>query len=175
MTSEIWGDEAELVQAAAAWAAQRVVQPTDPKTTARSPDELAAAAGPTVTAAGIGAAEALRIFSDVLEPATRSQDDPMNLAYIPAAPTRAAVAFDLVTSAANVFGGIWEAGAGAIYAENEALGWIIELLDWPAECRGLLRRRRHRREPLGARRGAACCSVPSRRAAARRMEAGLHR
>ena len=136
VTSEIWGDEAELVQAAAAWAAQRVVQPTDPKTTARSPDELAAAAGPTVTAAGIGAAEALRIFSDVLEPATRSQDDPMNLAYVPAAPTRAAVAFDLVTSAANVFGGIWEAGAGAIYAENEALGWIIELLDWPPSAAG---------------------------------------
>lgn len=136
VTSEIWGDEAKLVQAAAEWAAQRVVKPTDSKTTARSPVELAAAAGPTVTPAGIGAPEALRIFSDVLEPATRSQDDPMNLAYIPAAPTRAAVAFDLVTSAANVFGGIWEAGAGAIHAENEALGWIIELLRWPPSAAG---------------------------------------
>jgi glutamate/tyrosine decarboxylase-like PLP-dependent enzyme len=46
------------------------------------------------------------------------------------------VAFDLVTSAANVFGGLWEAGAGAIYAENEALGWIIELLGWPAGAGG---------------------------------------
>lgn len=136
MTSEIWGDESELVEAAAAWAAQRVVKPTDSKTTARSPGELAESAGPTITAAGIGATEALRIFGDVLEPATRSQDDPMNLAYIPAAPTRAAVAFDLVTSAANVFGGIWEAGAGAIHAENEALGWIIDLLGWTADAAG---------------------------------------
>jgi len=35
--------------------------------------------------------EALRVFRDILVPATRSQDDPMNLAYIPSAPTRAAV------------------------------------------------------------------------------------
>jgi glutamate/tyrosine decarboxylase-like PLP-dependent enzyme len=133
---EVWGDETELVRAAVEWAARRVVRPTDSKTTARPASELAAAAGRTVTQAGIGGAEALRVFRDILLPATRSQDDPMNLAYIPSAPTRAAVAFDLVTSAANVFAGIWEAGAGAIYAENEALGWIIELLGWPPSAAG---------------------------------------
>jgi glutamate/tyrosine decarboxylase-like PLP-dependent enzyme len=133
---DVWGDEAELVRAAVEWAAQRVVRPTDSKTTARPASELAAAAGPTVTPAGIGGTEALRVFREILLPATRSQDDPMNLAYIPSAPTRAAVAFDLVTSAANVFAGVWEAGAGAIYAENEALGWIIELLGWPPIAAG---------------------------------------
>jgi glutamate/tyrosine decarboxylase-like PLP-dependent enzyme len=136
VTHAVWGDETELVRAAVEWAAQRVVRPTDSKTTARPASELAAAAGRTVTPAGIGGTEALRVFRDVLQPATRSQDDPMNLAYIPSAPTRAAVAFDLVTSAANVFAGIWEAGAGAIYAENEALGWIIELLGWPPTAAG---------------------------------------
>ncbi len=136
MTHEIWGDETELVRAAAEWAAMRVVRHTDPKTSPRPASELAAAAGPTVTPEGIGGAEALRIFSDILVPATRSQDDPMNLAYIPSAPTRAAVAFDLVTSAENVFAGMWDAGAGAIYAENEALAWIIELLGWPASAGG---------------------------------------
>ena len=133
---EIWGDETELVRAAVEWAALRVVRPTDSKTTPRPASELAAAAGPTVTPAGIGGAEALRIFSDVLVPATRSQDDPMNLAYIPSAPTRASVAFDLVTSSANVFAGVWEAGAGAIHAENEALAWITGLLGWPTGAAG---------------------------------------
>ena len=133
---EVWGDETELVRVLVEWAARRVARPTDSKTTARSASELAAAAGRTVTPAGIGGAEALRVFREVLLPATRSQDDPMNLAYIPSAPTRAAVAFDLVTSAANVFAGIWEAGAGAIHAENEALGWIIELLGWPPSAAG---------------------------------------
>src|SRR5450755_445424 len=133
---EVWGDEDEVVRAAVDWAAGRVVRPTDSKTTARPASELAAAAGRTVTPAGIGGTEALRVFRDILVPATRSQEAPMNLAYIPSAPTRAAVAFDLVTSAANVFAGIWEAGAGAIYAENAALGWIIELLGWPASAAG---------------------------------------
>ncbi len=131
-----WGDESEVVRAAGEWAARRVVRPTQSKTTARPAEELAAAAGATITAGGIGGEQALRVFGEILEPATRSQDDPMNLAYIPAAPTRAAVAFDLVTSAANVFAGTWEAGAGAIFAENQALGWILELLRWPPGAGG---------------------------------------
>jgi len=125
---EVWGDESATVDLAARWAARRVVRHTDPLSTARSATDLAADAGPTVTASGIGAEAALRVWDRVLEPATRSQDDPLNLAYIAAAPTRAAIAFDLVTSAANIFGGLWEAGAGAIYAENEALAWIVGLL-----------------------------------------------
>ena len=72
----------------------------------------------------------------MLAPATRAQDDPLNLAYVPAAPTRAAIAFELVTSAANIFAGLWEAGAGAIYAENEALAWLVRLLGWPDTAGG---------------------------------------
>ena len=133
---EVWGDESATVDLATGWAARRVVRHTDPLSTARSATDLAADAGPTVTASGIGAEAALRVWDRVLEPATRSQDDPLNLAYIAAAPTRAAIAFDLVTSAANIFGGLWEAGAGAIYAENEALAWIVGLLGWPEGAGG---------------------------------------
>ena len=42
----------------------------------------------------------------------------------------------LQASAANVFGGVWETGAGAIFAENEALGWLVELLGWPHAAGG---------------------------------------
>jgi glutamate/tyrosine decarboxylase-like PLP-dependent enzyme len=118
------------------WAAERVVRPSDPKTSARTPEQLHRDAGVTITAEGIGAEAALDIFDTVLVPATRAQDDPLNLAYIPSAPTRAAVAFDLATSAANVFAGMWEAGAGAIFAENEALAWIRDLLGWPGTASG---------------------------------------
>lgn len=132
----VWGDESETVQLAVDWSAQRVVRHTDPLSTARTAEELRDAAGPTITPGGIGGEAALRVFHTVLEPATRSQDDPLNLAYIAAAPTRAAVAFDLVTSAANIFGGLWEAGAGAIYAENETLAWLVDLLGWPETAGG---------------------------------------
>jgi glutamate/tyrosine decarboxylase-like PLP-dependent enzyme len=128
---DAWGNETEIVKAALDWATGRVVRPSDPKTTARPASELAMAAGVTITRDGIGAEAALRIFDAVLAPATRAQDDPMNLAYIPAAPTRAAVAFESVTSSANIFGGLWETGAGAIFAENAALAWLVRLLGWP--------------------------------------------
>jgi glutamate/tyrosine decarboxylase-like PLP-dependent enzyme len=135
-SADVWGDEYRVVREAVDWAARRVVRHTDPKTTARSAAELRQAVGQTVCPEGIGGQAALRAFVDVLEPATRSQDDPMNLAYVPSAPTRASVAFDFVTSAANVFGGVWETGAGAIFAENEALGWLVELLGWPKTAGG---------------------------------------
>ena len=89
--SSIWGDETPVVDAVVGWAAQRVVTASDPKWTARPASELAAATGLTVTPEGIGHDEALRLFREVLAPATRAQDDPLNLAYIPAAPTRAAI------------------------------------------------------------------------------------
>lgn len=133
---EIWGDESEVVALALDWTARRVARHTDPLSTAHSASELAERVGPTIVPAGIGGREALRIFGEILEPATRAQDDPLNLAYIAAAPTRAAVAFDFVTSAANIFGGLWEAGAGGIYAENEALDWIVGLLGWPETAGG---------------------------------------
>ncbi len=135
--SEVWGDEREAVSLALRWAAAHTTVATDPKTTARSAEELQAEVGATITEDGIGAARAMELFDEVLLPATRSSEDPMNLAYIPAAPTRAAVAFDTVVSAANVFGGIWENGAGAIFAENQVLRWLADLLGWPADAAGV--------------------------------------
>ncbi|MFV0460216.1 MAG: pyridoxal phosphate-dependent decarboxylase family protein [Actinomycetales bacterium] len=132
----VWGDESTIVTDAFAWAENRVVRSSDPKTTARPASELASALGQTITPEGIGGRRALELFETVVEPATRAQDDPMNLAYIPAAPTGAAVAFDVVTTSANIFAGLWEAGAGAIHAENEALAWLTGLLGWPGTAGG---------------------------------------
>lgn len=129
--ADVWGDESSTLTAAFAWAESRVVRSSDPKSTAQPASQLSEAAGVTITPEGIGADAALRVFQEVLEPAIRAQDDPMNLAYIPAAPTIAAIAFDVVTASANAFGGTWEAGAGAVWAENQALEWIIGLLGWP--------------------------------------------
>jgi glutamate/tyrosine decarboxylase-like PLP-dependent enzyme len=133
---DIWGDESQIVTDVVALISRRITVHSDPKTTARPASELAADTGRTISAEGLGSAEVLRIFEDILAPATRAQDDPYNLAYIPAAPTNAARAFDAAVSAFNIFAGIWEAGAGAIFAENEALGWLIELLGWPASAGG---------------------------------------
>jgi glutamate/tyrosine decarboxylase-like PLP-dependent enzyme len=134
--ASVWGDETTIATAAVALAGRRISKPSDPKTTARPASELLADAGQTVTPEGLGADEALRIFEDVFAPATRAQDDPMNLAYVPAAPTRAALAFDAVVSSYNIFAGTWESGAGAVFAENQALAWLVELLSWPKTAGG---------------------------------------
>ena len=82
---EVWGDETDDRGAAVHSAARRITRPSDPKTTARPASELAAEAGPTITARRPRVRpRRCAIFEDVLAPATRAQDDPLNLAYIPA-------------------------------------------------------------------------------------------
>ena len=67
-------------------------------------DELDAAAGVTVTPAGIGGDEALRLWADVLAPACLSIDHPRYLSFIPGAPTKAAAAFDMLVGASSIYG-----------------------------------------------------------------------
>ena len=131
-----WGDESATVAAVLRWAADRVTRGGDPTTSARTSADLDALTGVTVTPSGIGPEAALRLFTDVVVPATRAQDDPMNLAYVPSAPTRSAAAFDLATSASNIFAGLWECGAGAIHAENQVIAWVAGLLGWPTSAGG---------------------------------------
>ncbi|HEX7444223.1 MAG TPA: pyridoxal-dependent decarboxylase, partial [Acidimicrobiales bacterium] len=92
-----------------------------------TPAELADATGPTITSAGLGGAEALRLWVDVLAPACISQDHPRALSFVPSAPTEAAALFDLVVGASSIYAGSWLEGAGAVHAENEALRWLADL------------------------------------------------
>ena len=100
------------------------------------PDELTAAAGPTITPGGIGGNEALRIWADVLAPATITIDHPSFLAFVPGAPSKASVLFDLAVSASGIYGGTWLEGGGAVWAENQVLGWLAELAGMPAGSGG---------------------------------------
>ncbi|MFT4287624.1 pyridoxal phosphate-dependent decarboxylase family protein [Nocardioides sp.] len=103
----------------------------------RSPEELLARAGQTVTATGIGQDEALRLWEDVLAPACLSTDNPRYLSFIPAAPTKAAAAFDMLVGASSVYAGSWLEGAGAVFAENQALGWLASLAGLPEGAGGV--------------------------------------
>lgn len=87
--------------------------------------ELKTLVGETITPKGIGGEKAFQLFRDVLVKASVSIDHPRHLAFVPASPTRAAVMFDLVTSAASVHGAFWLEGAGLIFAEMQAMEWQI--------------------------------------------------
>lgn len=119
------------------YAIERLQLPKDTRWGAHPAEELAAVLERTVTPDGVGGLEALRVFRDVLMPACRPMDDPMNLAYVPTAPSNAATMFDLVVSASSIFGGNWEAGAGAIAAENQAIRWLADLAGFPDTAGGV--------------------------------------
>ena len=93
--------------------------------------------GPTITADGLGGMEALRVFCEHLAPATISQDHPRAVSFVPTAPTEAAVLFDLVVGASSIYAGSWMEGAGAVWAENQAIRWIADLAGFPPSAGGV--------------------------------------
>ncbi len=103
----------------------------------KSEKELDALVGETITPEGIGGEKAFGIFRDILIKASIPIDHPRHLAFVPASPTRAAVMFDLVTSASSVHGSFWLEGAGCIYAENQAMKWLVSLTGMPAGSFGV--------------------------------------
>ena len=52
-------------------------------------------------------------------------------------PDRGRRVFDLVVGASSIYGGSWLEGAGAVYAENQALRWIADLAGLPAAAGGV--------------------------------------
>jgi glutamate/tyrosine decarboxylase-like PLP-dependent enzyme len=126
-----------LAEAIVRYAVERMRMDPPPLDHSMSADELRRAAGPTITAGGLGGLEALRVFGEVLAPACISVDHPLFLSFVPNAPTEASILFDLVVGASNVYGGSWMEGAGAIFAENEALRWIADLAGLPPEAGGV--------------------------------------
>ena len=103
----------------------------------RSAEDLFKEVGNTITAKGLGGHEALEVFTNVLAKACISTDHPRNLAFIPSAPSEFANLFDLVVGASALYGGSWQEGAGAVFAENQAIQWLIDLAGLPDSAGGV--------------------------------------
>ena len=101
-----------------------------------TPQDLSTRVGQTVTAAGLGAEGALRLWQEQLQPANVAVDHPSYLAFIPHAPTEAAIIFDMLVSGLAIYAGSWMEASGATYAENQALRWLADLAGYPAEAGG---------------------------------------
>ena len=155
-------DETEaLARAIVAYARSRIASP-QPLDRSATGEELARRAGATVTADGLGGEEALRVWSDVLAPATISTDHPSSMAFVPGAPTKAAVLFDLIVGASSTIAAGWIDGAGAIWAENQALRWLADLAGFPPGAGGVF--------VSGGSAGNLSALVTARAAARRRLD-----
>jgi L-2,4-diaminobutyrate decarboxylase len=102
-----------------------------------TPQELYEKVGNTITAKGLGGLPTLEIFKEVLAKACISTDHERYLAFIPTAPSEYSSLFDLVVSAASIYGGSWQEGAGAVFAENQALRWLADLAGFPESAGGV--------------------------------------
>jgi L-2,4-diaminobutyrate decarboxylase len=102
-----------------------------------TPAELYEKVGNTITAKGMGGLPTLEIFKEVLAKACISTDHERYLAFIPTAPSEYSSLFDVVVSAASIYGGSWQEGAGAVFAENQALRWLADLAGFPEEAGGV--------------------------------------
>jgi aromatic-L-amino-acid/L-tryptophan decarboxylase len=85
---------------------------------------------------GNEAADVLRLFVDKLATAVVSCDSPRFLSFIPAAPTKAALLFDMFVSCSSLHGTSWLEAAGVVVAENQALRVIADVAGFPPGAGG---------------------------------------
>lgn len=86
--------------------------------------------------AGNDPARVLELFADTLATAVVSCDSPRFLSFIPAAPTKASLLFDMVVSCSSLQGTSWLEAAGAVAAENAALRVLADLVGLPESAGG---------------------------------------
>jgi glutamate/tyrosine decarboxylase-like PLP-dependent enzyme len=80
---------------------------------------------------GTDARRIMGIFDHELATAVVSCDSPRFLSFIPAAPTKAALLFDMVVACSSLQGTSWMEAAGAVAAENQALGVLAATAGLP--------------------------------------------
>ncbi|MDC3376469.1 aminotransferase class I/II-fold pyridoxal phosphate-dependent enzyme [Candidatus Nanopelagicales bacterium] len=82
------------------------------------------------------AREVLDVYIDHLADTVLSADSPRFYAFIPAAPTKASLLFDMVVSASSLQGCSWLEAAGAVMAENSALEVMAKAAGIPPSAGG---------------------------------------
>ena len=80
--------------------------------------------------------QVLGVYTSVVAPAVISADSPRFLGFIPAAPTKASLLFDMLISCASIQGISWLEAAGAIHAENQVLRLIADRAGLPEGAGG---------------------------------------
>jgi glutamate/tyrosine decarboxylase-like PLP-dependent enzyme len=97
---------------------------------------LASALAGLIKPEGNPAADVLKLYDEVVSRAVVSGDSPRFMAFIPTAPTKAALLFDMIVSCASIQGISWLEAAGSITAENQVLRWMADVAGLPQSAGG---------------------------------------
>jgi aromatic-L-amino-acid/L-tryptophan decarboxylase len=127
----------QMIRSVLAYAENRLrLDPVPLDQGSRDPAELAAVTRGLLADEGNNPDQVLGVYTSMLAPAVISADSPRFLGFIPAAPTKAALLFDMLISCASIQGISWLEAAGAIHAENEVLRLIAERAGLPDSAGG---------------------------------------
>ncbi|HEY5108777.1 MAG TPA: aspartate aminotransferase family protein, partial [Acidimicrobiales bacterium] len=99
-------------------------------------DSLAAVLDGLITPGGTDPVAVMELFDKKLATAAVSVDSPKFLAFIPAAPTKASLLFDMVVACSSLQGTSWIEAAGPVAAENQALRVLADLAGLPGGAGG---------------------------------------
>jgi glutamate/tyrosine decarboxylase-like PLP-dependent enzyme len=127
----------QMIRSVLAYAENRLrLNPVPLDGVPRPPEDLATVTRGLLTDDGHNPDQVLGVYTSALAPAVISADSPAFLGFIPAAPTKAALLFDMLVSCASIQGISWLEAAGAIHAENDVLRLIADRAGLPASAGG---------------------------------------
>jgi aromatic-L-amino-acid/L-tryptophan decarboxylase len=127
----------QMIRSVLAYAENRLrLDPVPLDRGSRDPAELDAALTGLLGQDGHDPDQVLGVYAALLAPAVISADSPRFLGFIPAAPTKAALLFDMLISCASIQGISWLEAAGAIHAENQVLRLLADQAGMPASAGG---------------------------------------
>ncbi len=127
----------QMIRSVLAYAENRLrLDPVPLDEGSRDPAELKAAIKGLLGDEPHNPDQVLGAYTSVMAPAVISADSPRYLGFIPAAPTKAALLFDMLISCASIQGISWLEAAGAIHAENLVLRLIADRAGLPGAAGG---------------------------------------
>ena len=128
--------DAELTNQVFDYMRDRLSMPEVPLDFPGDPKVLAEALSGLIKPEGNSASDVLKLYDEVVSRAVVSGDSPRFMAFIPTAPTKAALLFDMIVSCASIQGISWLEAAGSISAENQVLRWMADVAGLPASAGG---------------------------------------
>lgn len=128
--------DSELTDQVFDYMRDRLSMPDVPLDFPGDPKVLAKAISGLIKPEGNSAIEVLKLYDEVISRTVVSGDSPRFMAFIPTAPTKAALLFDMIVSCASIQGISWLEAAGAISAENQVLRWMCDVAGLPESAGG---------------------------------------
>jgi glutamate/tyrosine decarboxylase-like PLP-dependent enzyme len=127
----------QMIRSVLAYAENRLrLDPVPLDRGAQPPERLDAVFGGLLGEKGTDPDQVLGIYASAIAPAVISADSPRFLGFIPSAPTKAALLFDMLVSCASIQGISWLEAAGAVHAENQVLRLLADAAGLPPSAGG---------------------------------------